>query len=149
MSRSLRLLLSSCHCPCCAGVIDLVAPALPPALQTGVCPVTTYSQYAGICDVVSVFLAGVFAGVALASLLALRWRQRQHHAVDDAGVVPASSPMTIFSLQSFVFVVVLVMVAKAIARSLSVVVVVIVIVVAYVVVFVSLTLLPFKSYLKG
>jgi hypothetical protein len=55
------------------------------------------------------------ASVALAFLPALRWRQCQHCAVAVAGIAPALSPMTISSLQSFVFVV-LVVVAKDVAR---------------------------------
>jgi hypothetical protein len=38
-------LLRRCLCPCCAGVATLSAPALPPASQTGICPVMTQSQH--------------------------------------------------------------------------------------------------------
>jgi hypothetical protein len=35
-----------CFCPCCAGIVALVAFALPPASQTGICPVTKQSRHA-------------------------------------------------------------------------------------------------------
>jgi hypothetical protein len=117
------LLLPALHqgcCPCCTDVFALIAPTLSPALQTGICPVMTQLPYIGVHVVVAVLFivicgfvavtgvlpqqlglqwsgqcsAGIFVGIALASLPALCWHHCQHHAVIVAGVMPASSPLS-------------------------------------------------------
>jgi hypothetical protein len=112
-------LLRRCLCPCCAGVATLSAPALPPASQTGICPVMTQSQHvlgeASLSCLTSLPVALLlypasahsnyglwqsgkgsdcifFFGVALVSSLALRWRHCQHQAFLVASVAPAMLP---------------------------------------------------------
>ncbi len=73
-----------CFCPCRAGIVALVAFALPPALQTGVCPVTKQSQHALASLPASRHCccrrcAGIVALVARASSPLSRWRRHPWH----------------------------------------------------------------------
>jgi hypothetical protein len=112
------LLLRGCLCPRRAGVATLSTPALPPASQTGICPVMTQLRpvvgevslsHSTLLPVASLLYPesahsdfglqqsgqgsnGIFVGVALVSSRALHWRHCQRQAVLVAGVAPALLP---------------------------------------------------------
>jgi hypothetical protein len=65
---SLLVLHQHC-CPCCVGVFALIAPALSPASQTGICPVTTQSQHIGERVVVAVLFVLTRGFVAITGIL--------------------------------------------------------------------------------
>jgi hypothetical protein len=60
-------------CPCLAGIDGLVAPALPPASQTGVCPVPTQLGHISVREVVAILLVIARGFAAVLGIVHCNW----------------------------------------------------------------------------